>query len=66
MNSDFLILNSTYHRKEKQLDFKVKLPSEDTSLILKTLSSLGNIRQFNETIPSTNDIFIETVKSKMA
>ena len=64
LNGDFQITQSAYHTTEKQLDLTVQLPSEDTSVILKKLAALGNINHFNETIPSANDIFIQTVKSK--
>ncbi|WP_350292385.1 ATP-binding cassette domain-containing protein [uncultured Croceitalea sp.] len=64
INGDFQITNSVYNIEEKQFDFTVQLPSDNTSAILSKLASLGNINQFNETIPSANDIFIQTVKSK--
>jgi len=66
LKGEFQIIKSAYNNEEKQLNFKVQLPSEDTAVILKTVANLGNINHFNETIPSANDIFIETVKSKMA
>jgi ABC-2 type transport system ATP-binding protein len=64
LNGDFQITQSAYSIAEKQFDLTVQLPSEDTSVILKKLAALGNINHFNETIPSANDIFIQTVKSK--
>ena len=64
LDSDFQITESTYHIAEKQFDFTVQLPSDDTSAILGKLGTLGNINHFNETIPSASDIFIQTVKSK--
>lgn len=64
LNGDFQITNSAYNIAEKQFDFTVQLPSANTSVILNKLATLGNINQFNETIPSANDIFIQTVKSK--
>ena len=64
LNDNFQITNSNYNRKENQFDFSVQLPSEDTSTILSKLATLGNINHFKETVPSANDIFIETVKSK--
>jgi ABC-2 type transport system ATP-binding protein len=64
LNGSFQITHSNYNLKENQFDFSVKLPSADTSSILNKLSALGNINHFKETVPSANDIFIETVKSK--
>ena len=66
LNGDFQITQSDYNSEEKQFNFKVQLPSQDTSELIKRISTLGTINHFNETIPSANDIFIETVKSKMA
>ncbi|WP_394970597.1 ABC transporter ATP-binding protein [uncultured Croceitalea sp.] len=64
LNGSFQITHSNYNLKENQFDFSVQLPSKDTSNILSKLSTLGNINHFKETVPSANDIFIETVKSK--
>ncbi|MFD2585861.1 ABC transporter ATP-binding protein [Croceitalea marina] len=66
LNEAFEITHSEFNTEEKQFDFTVKLPSDDTSIILKKLAALGNINHFNETIPSANDIFIQTVNSKNA
>lgn len=64
LGKDFLITQSAFNNEEQQLDFSVQLPSEDTSGILNALSPLGTINHFEEKIPSANDIFIQTVKSK--
>ncbi len=64
MNEKFQISNSKYDSVEKQLDFTVQLPSSDSKELLLYLSSRGNINHFTETIPSANDIFIQTIKSK--
>ncbi len=60
----FQILESIFDPLEKQLDFTLRLPSEDTSEALTHLTSLANINRFEETIPSANDIFIQTIKAK--
>ena len=49
---------------EHQLNFKVQLPTSHTGDILADLSKMANINRFEETIPSANDIFIQTVNSK--
>lgn len=64
LNEGFQIIKSAYNLVEKQFDFTVQLPSDNTSAVLNKLASLGNINYFNETIPSVNDIFIQTVKSQ--
>lgn len=58
------ILSSKFDAEEKQLDFTVQLPSNNTAEVLAELSSQANINRFEETIPSANDIFIQTVNNK--
>lgn len=60
----FQIASSIYNPEEKQLDFTVQLPSNDSREMLVYLSEKGNINHFIETIPSVNDIFIKTIESK--
>ncbi|MEZ4809281.1 MAG: ATP-binding cassette domain-containing protein [Allomuricauda sp.] len=64
LGEKFNILSSNFDTKEKQLDFKIQLPSAHTSEILAELSSQANVNRFEETIPSANDIFIQTVNNK--
>ncbi|NAY90329.1 ATP-binding cassette domain-containing protein [Muricauda sp. JGD-17] len=64
LNDKFSILSSHYDKTEKQLDFRVQLPSSHTAEVLAELSDHANINHFEETIPSANDIFIQTVKDK--
>ena len=66
LKDKFQINASEFNPEEKQLDFKVQLPSNDSSEVLAYLSGKANINQFVETIPSANDIFIQTVQSKDA
>ena len=58
------ILSSNLDSNENQLDFKVQLPSSQTTDILSQLSGMGNVNQFEEMVPSANDIFIQTVNNK--
>lgn len=48
----------------KHLEFSVKLPSNDTGSLLASLSGKGNVVYFEETVPSANDIFIQTIQNK--
>ncbi|WP_339708817.1 ATP-binding cassette domain-containing protein [uncultured Kriegella sp.] len=60
----FEIATSTYDSKERQLDFTVQLPSSDSGEMLSYLSNRANVNLYLETIPSANEIFIQTVKNK--
>ena len=64
LTKDFQIIQSTFDNQEKQLNFSIQLESPDTSAILQKLNGLGTINYFEEKIPSANDIFIQTIKSK--
>jgi ABC-2 type transport system ATP-binding protein len=64
MSPKFNIISSKYDPIEKQFDCTVQLPTNDSGEILAYLSKRGNVNEFFETIPSANDIFIQTVKSK--
>jgi ABC-2 type transport system ATP-binding protein len=66
LNDKFELLSSNYNSEENQLDFKIQLPSNDSSEVLAYLSNKANINQFIETIPSANEIFIQTVQNKDA
>lgn len=60
----FQISSSRYNADENQLDFTLQLPTSDSREVLTYLSTKANINHFVETIPSANDIFIQTVQSK--
>nr|WP_299384513.1 ATP-binding cassette domain-containing protein [Allomuricauda sp.] len=64
LETDFQILSSHFEQNEQQLDFVVKLPTNNTADILAQLSQKANINRFEETIPSANDIFIQTVNDR--
>jgi ABC-2 type transport system ATP-binding protein len=66
LSGKFQLTASKYHPREKQLDFTVQLPTNDSGEMLAFLTNKANINQFVETIPSANEIFIRTVQSKDA
>ncbi len=66
LQEKFQITSYAFNPIEKQLDFKLQLPSSDSSDVLAYLSGKANINQFIETIPSANEIFIRTVQTKDA
>ncbi|WP_396638487.1 ABC transporter ATP-binding protein [Maribacter sp. R77961] len=64
LKDKFRILSSEYDANENQLYFSIQLASNDSRPLLNYLGSKGNVNSFVETIPSANDIFIRTIKSK--
>lgn len=60
----FDILSSSIDVTENQLNISVQLPSPNSADFLSYLSGRGNINHFEETIPTANEIFIQTVQSK--
>jgi len=60
----FQVSSSSYQVDENQLDFTLQLPTSDSRDVLNYLSTRANINHFVETVPSANDIFIQTIKSK--
>jgi len=62
--SNFEIVSSDYDPIEKQFDFSVQLPSDNSKELLTYLTSIGNINHFEEKIPSANEIFIKSIQSK--
>jgi ABC-2 type transport system ATP-binding protein len=64
ISDKFDISSSNYDYKRKQLDFTVQLPTDDTRVFLALVSAEASINNFIETIPSANDIFIQTVQRK--
>jgi len=64
LEAEFQILSSNYDEVEKQFDFRIKLPSNHTSDVLDLLTQNANVNRFEETVPSANDIFIQTVNNK--
>ena len=66
LQDKFEVLAHEFDEVENQLDFDLKLINGESSSFLSYLSSKGKINHFEETVPSANEIFIETVKSKGA
>ncbi len=66
LSQQFELLSVLSNGREGHVDFSVQLPSQNTGDFLSYLSAKANIERFVETIPSANDIFIQTVKSKQA
>ena len=64
LSSKFNLLDPTLDPVSGQLDFKVQLPNANTSQLLMELSKVANVNHFQETVPSANDIFIQTVTNK--
>ncbi len=64
LKNKYNIITSNFDNSENQLNFSVQLPSNSSSEIVSYLNSLGNIINFQETIPSANEIFIKTIQSK--
>ncbi|MDC6352482.1 ATP-binding cassette domain-containing protein [Zeaxanthinibacter sp. PT1] len=60
----FQITKTSYDPQDRQLNFRVQLPSDDTREFLAHISARASINNFLETIPSANDIFIQTIQSK--
>ena len=64
LKGKFQILSTAYESKEKQLNFSIQLPSNESKSLLHYLGDRANVNSFVETIPSANDIFIRTIKNK--
>ncbi len=60
----FNMTNADYDSVEKQVDFTVQLPSDDSGALLGYLSDKGKVSSFEETVPSADEIFIRTVQEK--
>lgn len=66
LKDKFQVTSSAYNSLEKQLDIKLQLPSSDSKSVLSFLTGKANVNRFTETIPSANEIFIQTVQDKDA
>lgn len=64
LNGHFKVSEISADENGEQIDFRVQLPSGDTSSFISAISKIGNLNHFEEIIPSTNDIFIRTVNKK--
>jgi len=66
LTTKFNLISSNSLRNDTQLNCKVQLPTGDSRELLAFLSNKAIVKQFVETIPSANEIFIRTVQSKDA
>ncbi|MCW5517573.1 ABC transporter ATP-binding protein [Muriicola sp. Z0-33] len=64
LSDKFLVTEAVMDRMDQQIDFLVQLPSEDSREFLTYVSEKAKVHSFIETIPSANDIFIQTVQTK--
>lgn len=64
LSEKFEITSSAYDSLQKQLDVTLQLPSSESAQLLIFLSTKANINNFVETVPSANEIFIQTVQNK--
>lgn len=62
LEGSFTILDSDI--TINQLDFSVQLPNGRSNELLHFLGTQGTIKNFTETIPSANEIFIRTVEKQ--
>ena len=65
LSDKFPVLESDFDAANNQLDFSVRLVNNDSAAFLTHVSSKANIQHFVETIPTANDIFIQTVQTKL-
>ncbi len=66
LSNKFQLTSSEFNPDGNQLDFTVQLPNGNSKDILAFLAGKANMNQFVETIPSANEIFIQTVQNKDA
>ena len=64
LQTSFELSSAVFNSSEDQLDFEVRLPNGDTAAFLSFLTERSNVRSFEETLPTANDIFIKTVQSR--
>jgi ABC-2 type transport system ATP-binding protein len=64
LQGHFTIMAPVFSKEEHQLDFSIQLPDNSTGQLLAHLSTKANINHFVETVPSANEIFIQTIQSK--
>ncbi|MDX1314987.1 MAG: DUF4162 domain-containing protein, partial [Eudoraea sp.] len=65
LEKEFEITTPGYDEIREQLQFNVKLPNGLVSDFLGRISAEAAITGFVETVPSANEIFIQTVQDKM-
>ena len=65
LEKQFEISAPSFDDKREQLQFNVKLPNGEVSEFLGCISAEASITGFVETVPSANEIFIQTVQDKI-
>jgi len=66
LSNKFKVTSSIINPLDNQLDFTVQLPTNDSREMLAFLANRANVNGFVVTIPSANEIFIQTIQSKNA
>ena len=64
LSNKFKVTSSIINPLDNQLDFTVQLPTNDSREMLAFLANRANVNGFVVTIPSANEIFIQTIQSK--
>ena len=65
LEAHYEISTPSFDKLTEQLQFSVKLPNGSVSDFLGRISTVAEITGFVETVPSANEIFIQTVQKKM-
>ena len=65
LSDQFEISAQRYDQQSGYLDFSVKLPNGAAREFLGQIAAAGSILRFVETVPTANEIFIQTVQEKM-
>ncbi|MEE9364620.1 MAG: ATP-binding cassette domain-containing protein [Cellulophaga sp.] len=64
LQAKFQILSSSYCTIEKELNFTILLPQNDSGEFFTYIASKARINRFVEQIPTVSDIFIQTIENK--
>lgn len=65
LKDQFEISSHSFDPQSGYLDFSVKLPNGAAQEFLGQIGAAGSILRFVETVPTANEIFIQTVQEKM-
>lgn len=64
LEARFQVRSASFDPVDRELELQVQLPEGDARDFLSYVGAKAGIRNFVETVPSANDIFIQTVKNK--
>jgi ABC-2 type transport system ATP-binding protein len=64
LQEQFMVKQAQFNTEDKNWELSIQLPTADTAHLLSSLTTYGNVNRFEETIPSANDIFIQTINAK--